>query len=73
MLAAPMHPTAASRTASRLRTVPGLLAVLLSVLYLEAYASDPATRGNAAGFWLGWWGWWDHSNSLRSGQAFAAG
>ena len=59
--------------AFRQRTVPGLLAVLLSVLYLEAYASDPATPGNAVGFWLGWWGSWDQSNYLRSAQAFAAG
>ena len=56
-----------------LRSLPGLVGMLLVAIYLSSYLSNPAVPGNAGRFPLGWWGWWDQSQYLLSARSLARG
>lgn len=56
-----------------LRSLPGLVGMLLVAVYLSSYLSNPAVPGNAGRFPLGWWGWWDQSQYLLSARSLAHG
>ncbi len=56
-----------------LRSLPGLVGVLLVAVYLLSYRSNPAVPGNTGHFPLGWWGWWDQSQYLLSARSLAHG
>ncbi len=62
-----------ARALRSLRSLPGVVGLLLVAIYLSSYFSNPAVPGNAGRFPLGWWGWWDQSQYILSARSLAAG
>ncbi len=62
-----------ARALRSLRSLPGVVGLLLVAIYLSSYFSNPAVPGNAGRFPLGWWGWWDQSHYILSARSLAHG
>ncbi|MFT8244253.1 hypothetical protein [Roseomonas sp. BN140053] len=55
------------------RALALLGAAVLCLLFVLAYAADPALPGSRADQPAGWWGWFDQAQTLRSTAALASG